>query len=168
MLPDPLHPALVHLPIAFAALAPLLALAAILAIRSGFLPARVWAALVLLHALLAASAGLAVWSGEREEEAVERYVAERHIEPHEEWGERFLWASVGALAISAVGLARGRMGSLARLATLACGAGLLGLAFEVGHTGGELVYRHGAASAYAEQDRSEAAADLGRLLTLDR
>jgi uncharacterized membrane protein len=161
MLPDPLHPALVHFPIAFAALAPLLALAAILAIRSGFLPARSWAVLVLLHALLAASSALAVWSGEREEEAVERYVAERHIEPHEEWGERFLWASAGVLVISAVGLARGRMGSVGRLATLACGAGLLGLAFEVGHTGGELVYQHGAASAHVEQHRA-AAAESGR------
>ena len=51
MMPDPLHPALVHLPIAFAVLAPFFAAALALAIRSGALSSRFWAAAVLFQAL---------------------------------------------------------------------------------------------------------------------
>ena len=62
MLPDPLHPAVVHLPIALAVLVPLLAAGGLLAIRSGFLPARAWLAVALVQALLAGSAALRAWS----------------------------------------------------------------------------------------------------------
>jgi hypothetical protein len=58
--PDPLHPAVVHLPIALAVLMPLLAAAWIAAIAKGFLPARAWLAVVVLQVLLGASAWLAV------------------------------------------------------------------------------------------------------------
>ena len=52
MLPDPLHPAVVHFPIALAALVPLLAVLAIVAIRRRFLPPHSWWLVVLLQALL--------------------------------------------------------------------------------------------------------------------
>ena len=51
MLPDPLHPAVVHLPIALAVLLPLLSLASLLAIRTGWLPQRAWSGVVLLAGL---------------------------------------------------------------------------------------------------------------------
>ena len=41
-IPDPLHPAVVHLPIALAVLIPVLAAAFVLAIATGRLPARAW------------------------------------------------------------------------------------------------------------------------------
>jgi uncharacterized membrane protein len=77
-IPDPLHSALVHLPIALAALMPLLAAAGVLAIAKGFVPARAWLAVALLQLLLAGSAWVAVETGEAGEERVERIVAERH------------------------------------------------------------------------------------------
>jgi hypothetical protein len=42
MLPEPLHPAIVHFPIALASLLPVAVLLAILALRTGFLPVRLW------------------------------------------------------------------------------------------------------------------------------
>lgn len=148
MLPDPLHPAVVHLPIALAVLVPLVAVAALLAARAGWLPARTWAFVVLLQACLVGSAFLAVETGEDEEERVERVVAERHIEDHEERAERLLWGAGIALLVGAAGLAPGRVGSLARPLGFVLSLGVLALAVDVGHTGGELVYKHGAAGAY--------------------
>jgi uncharacterized membrane protein len=151
MLPEPLHPAVVHLPIALAVLSPLAAIGALVAIRAGWLPRRVWVAVVALHALLAGSAWLAVETGEAQEETVERVVHERFIESHEEGAERFLAVVAVAALVSAAGLLAGRLGALGRVATAAAGAAVFAAAVAVGHSGGELVYRHGAASAYVER-----------------
>jgi uncharacterized membrane protein len=151
MLPDPLHPAVVHFPIALAWLAPGLAVLTLVAIRRGSLPSRAWAGVVLFQALLAASAWLALETGEDQEERVERVVAERHIEEHEEAAQRLLVASVAALGVSGAGLLGGSLGGAGRIATIAVGIGALAAASLVGRSGGELVYRHGAASAYVEE-----------------
>jgi len=55
-LPDPLHPAVVHFPIALSVLVPLLALLSLSAIARGFVPERVWAVVVLAQALLVGTA----------------------------------------------------------------------------------------------------------------
>src|SRR5262245_17612151 len=110
MLPDPLHPAVVHLPIALAALIPLLAVLALIAISRGWLPARAWAAVVLLQALLVGSAWLAHETGEDQEERVERVVEEKYIEEHEEAAMYFLYLSVGGLVLVAGGLLPDRKG----------------------------------------------------------
>lgn len=147
-LPDPLHPAVVHLPIALALLMPALALLAALAIWRGVVPARTWAAVVLLQALLVGSGWLALETGEEQEERVEEVVAERHIEEHEERAESFQWVAVAALAVVAAGLLPGGAGEVARGAAVLASLFVLGTGVQVGHSGGELVYRHGAASAY--------------------
>jgi len=154
MLPEPLHPAIVHFPVVLAVLAPLAALAAFGAIRAGWLPSRAWVAVVLLHALLAGSAWLAVETGESQEEKVERVVRERFIETHEEAAERFLAVVAVAFVVSAGGLLGGRLGGIGRGVTVAAGAVALASAVAVGHSGGELVYKHGAANAYVEQAAS--------------
>jgi hypothetical protein len=157
MLPDPLHPAVVHLPVALALLVPLHTLHALAAIARGWLPARAWAGIVLLQALLLGSAWLAVETGEGQEERVERVVAEKYIETHEEGAERFLALAGVALVVSGAGLLRGRAGALGRAATLAAAAAVLAAGVAVGHSGGELVYRHGAASAYTGRAVAEKA-----------
>lgn len=73
-MPDPLHPAPVHLPIALAASIP------ILAIRWSLPAARCGSAAVRPRALRVGSAWLALETGEDEEERVEGVVVERHIE----------------------------------------------------------------------------------------
>src|SRR5262245_57372099 len=150
MLPDPLHPAVVHLPIALAVLVPLAAMAAIFAIRTGFVPARGWWAVALLQALLAGSAYFAMETGHHEEERVERVVAEEHIHAHEEAGEWFVIAAGIGVVVVAGGLLPGRLGRTGRVVGALASLAVLGAAIRTGFLGGELVYRHGAAGAYTE------------------
>ena len=148
MMPDPLHPAVVHLPIALAVLVPGLALLGMVLIHRQVLPSRSWALIVLLQALLVGSGWLALRTGEQEEERVERVVAERHIESHEEAAERFLLIAGVGLVATAGGLLRGRAGAVGRAAGTLASVAVLAAGVAVGHSGGELVYKHGAASAY--------------------
>ncbi len=150
MLPDPVHPAVVHLPIALAILIPGLALLAALSIRREFLPSRSWWAVVLLQALLVGSAYLATETGENEEERVERVIEHDLIHDHEEAAERFLLAAAITLAPVGLGLLSGRRGGIGRLVHIGFSALVLAAALSTGRLGGELVYRHGAAEAYTQ------------------
>lgn len=149
MLPDPLHPAVVHFPIVLTFLLPLVALASLWRIRRGAPAPSAWGIAVATAGMLTASTWLAVETGERDEEAVERAVAEAPLERHEEAAERFLLLSGGVFLLAGAGLVRGRVGAAARLAASAGALGLVVAGTLVGHSGGELVYRHGAAAAYA-------------------
>jgi uncharacterized membrane protein len=149
-IPDPLHPALVHFPIALASIAPLFAFLCAVALFRAWLPARAWLVVVLLQLMLVASAQLALQAGENEEERVEKVVAEERIEEHEEAAERFRNLAVIGLVVVAAGLAPGAIGGWARaLAVIVTAVGALA-SVPVGQSGGELVYKHGAASAYTQ------------------
>ena len=150
MLPDPLHPAVVHLPIAFAVLVPGLAVLGTWLIYKNFLPARSWILIVFLQALLVGTGWLALETGEREEDRVERVVAEDPIESHEEAAERFfLLAGIGLL-VSGAGLLPRQGGTMGRIAVTAATIAVLAAGISVGHSGGQLVYEHGAANAYLD------------------
>jgi uncharacterized membrane protein len=149
VIPDPLHPALVHFPIVLAMLLPLIAVGALWAIRRGARPLRAWGAVTAVAAALALSSWVAVETGEREEETVEAVVPERALESHEEAAEAFMGLAGVLLLVTAAGLARGTVGRAARALGTVGAIALVGAGWRVGHTGGELVYRHGAASAYA-------------------
>jgi uncharacterized membrane protein len=148
MLPDPLHPAVVHFPIVLAVLLPFLATGALWAIRRGTRPVKAWGIPVAAAAALTLSSWVAVETGEREEEKVEPVVAESSLERHEEQAERFLILSGVLLVITAAGMLRGVPGRAARLGATVGAVGLVALGAQVGHSGGNLVYRDGAASAY--------------------
>ncbi len=158
-IPNPLHPAIVHFPIALAVLAPVFAVAALLAIRAGWVPARAWIAVVVVQAVLVGSALLAIETGEDQEEKVEKVVAERQIEAHAGAAERFLYVAIGAALVSATGLLRGGLGGTGRAVTIAAGLGVLAAGIAVGHSGGELVYKYGAARAYISETGASAAAE---------
>ena len=149
MLPNPLHPAVVHFPVVLAFLLPIFAGFALWTIRRGTAPRRAWAIPLGLSAALALSSWVAVETGEAQNERVERVVSERPLETHEEAAELFLALSAGLLVVSVGGLVRGTVGTVARVAATVGAAGLVVAATQVGHTGGQLVYRYGAASAYA-------------------
>lgn len=170
MLPEPLHPAVVHFPIVLTFLLPVAVLAALWRLRKGALPARAWGLVVAAAAALAASAWVAVETGEADEDAVERVVAEAPLGRHEEAAERFLLLSGGIVALAGLGLLRGTVGATARLATLAGALGLVVAGTQVGHSGGELVYRHGAAAAHVAGGGGQApggAGELGRVADRD-
>lgn len=152
MLPNPLHPAVVHFPVVLAFLLPLFAAGAVWAIRRGARPRRAWAIPVAMSAMLAASAWAAVETGEAQDERVERVVAEQPLSAHQEMAELFLGGSAGLLVVAVLGLAGGIAGRSARVLTIAGSMVLLAGAARVGHSGGQLVYRYGAASAYAQPD----------------
>ena len=149
LIPDPLHPAVVHLPIALVLLLPLVAIGALVAIRRGARPVVAWGLTLLVLASLVASASVATETGERQEERVEEIVGDAPMHAHEEAAEAFLMLAFGVLVIATPGLRRGAIGRMARMAGLAGAFGLVGAGWNVGHSGGALVYQHGAAAAYA-------------------
>ena len=148
MLPNPLHPAIVHFPIVLAFLLPLFAVGALVAIRKGARPRRAWSLPLAVAAALTLSSWIAVQTGESQDERVERVVAEQPLETHEEAAELFLTLSGVLLLVAALGLAPGIVGRAGRVTATAGAVALVVAAANVGHSGGELVYRYGAASAY--------------------
>jgi uncharacterized membrane protein len=148
-MPDPIHPIVVHMPMAIVVLLPLFIVGAMIAIRRGVAPRAAWAAPLVLAALLAGSAFVALKTGEREEDRVEAVVPETALHRHEEAGERFLVLSGVLLLVAGAGLAAGTVGTAARLLTAAGSIIVLAAGVQTGMAGGELVYRHDAGSAYA-------------------
>jgi len=148
MLPNPLHPAVVHFPLVLAFLFPLFAASGFLAIRRGAAARRAWLLPTAFAIAVAGSAWLSVETGETQGKRVERVVGEQPMESHEETAEAFLAMAVAVAAVAAAGLVRGFTGQAARMLTMVGSLALMGMAIRVGHTGGQLVYRHGAASAY--------------------
>jgi hypothetical protein len=148
MIPNPLHPAIVHFPVVLAFLLPLFAAGALWAIRRGSRPLRAWAVPLAAAAALTLSAWAAVETGEAQEERVERVVADQPLDAHEDAAELFLTLSGVLLLVTGAGLVPGPVGRTARVLATAGAAALVVGAVRVGHTGGELVYRYGAARAY--------------------
>jgi hypothetical protein len=144
----PLHPVVVHFPIVLAVLLPISAAGSLWAIRKGTTPRRAWSIPAALAVLLALSALVAVKTGEAQDERVEAVVPEQPLETHEEAAELFLTLSSGLALLVVAGLARGRIGSVARGVGAIGAAGLVAAAAYVGHSGGKLVYEYGAATAY--------------------
>jgi uncharacterized membrane protein len=163
MIPDPLHAAVVHFPVVLAMLLPLIAVVALLAIRRGGSIRQWWGITLAVMLGLAASSFAAVRTGEAEEDRVERVVGEQPLHSHEEAGERFLILAGALLVLGAAGLLPKRAGAAFRLIGTAAAVGVMAAGWQVGHTGGELVYRYGAAAAYmagetgAEEPRVPAA-----------
>ena len=159
MLPNPLHPAVVHFPIAFAYLLPPAALVTLLwGARARAARAAWWPVAALM--LLTLVAGIvAVRSGEATEDRAEQAVAGRLIHEHEERAEGFMVVAWVGLALAAAGFLKGRLGLAARWAFLAAALAMAAQVTWTGKLGGELVYKHGAASAYA-RPASPGPADL--------
>lgn len=148
-MPNPLHPAMVHLPLGLALVLPFLAAALVWAIAKGHLPGKAWWLVVGLQALVLVSVFVAMQTGEASEEAVERIVDGRLIHEHELAAQFFLGsAALTTLLALAGGFAPERFRKAARIATTVAALHGLTVALRTGHLGGELVYRHGAAAAF--------------------
>jgi hypothetical protein len=135
-------------------LLPLAALTSALAIRRGARVLVTWLPVLALSSLVTLSGWAAVQTGEREEEAVEEAVAESTIHEHEERAELFMLSSLLALGMVVTGLATGPRGNLLRGAATVATFALWVPAYRVGHSGGELVYTHGAATVYVSSAAS--------------
>jgi uncharacterized membrane protein len=168
MLPNPLHPVVVHFPLVFGVILPVFALGALWAIRRGVRPRMAWFVPLALAAALVASSFVALRTGEAEEESVEQVVSEAALHEHEEAAERFLVLSGVLLAVAAFGLFRGNLGKAARLLTTAGSLGVLVAGVQVGAAGGDLVYRHNAASVYATSAATASVLESGEPRERDR
>jgi len=168
MLPDPLHPAVVHFPMALAILLPLAALVLLYSIRRGARVRTAWSGMVVGAGLLLASSWLSLQTGEREEERVEEVVAEQAIGTHEELAEQFMVLAGVVFLLSAAGLVSHRAGGWARTAATVGSLLLIPAGIRVGHSGGELVYQHGAASAYVGSGGLPPSGTEGSRSTSDR
>ena len=140
MLPSPLHPAIVHFPIVFTILLPFIALGALWAIRRGVSSRRAWALPVLGAILLSLSAWVAVQTGEADEERAEDIAGEQVLHAHEEAAERFLLLSGGVVVLMAAGLLRGTPGKAGRLLGSTAALFLVVAGYNVGHSGGRVVF----------------------------
>jgi uncharacterized membrane protein len=147
-LPSPLHPLVVHMPMALTILLPLFAIGALVAIRRRARVQLAWGMTIGMLALLLVSGWAALQTGEIEEDRVERFVSHDAVEEHEETGKQFVYAAGAVLLLSGVGLIRGRAGAAARVVVALATIGLVGMGYNVGHSGGGLVYGGGAAQAY--------------------
>ena len=144
----PMHPLVVHFPVVLVVLLPISIVIVLWAIRKGATARRVWAVPLALAAALALSAWAATETGEAQEDKVERVVARGALHGHEEAAERFLVLSGVLTLVVAAGLAPGLVGRAARIVSAVGAVGLVAAGVQVGHSGGLLVYREGAASAY--------------------
>lgn len=150
MLPQPLHPAIVHFPVVLAVLFPLAVAAGLILISRGARPRAAWLLPLSVAGMLALSSWVAVETGEGEEERVENVVPESAIHEHEEAAELLLFGSGATLLLALVGLAGRGVGTGLRVTTGIASLLLAAAAFQTGRLGGELVYEHGAGSAYVE------------------
>ena len=154
MLPNPLHPAVVHFPVVLAFLLPLFVGGALWAIRRGANARRAWLVPLAVAVALSLSAWAAVQTGGAQGERVERVVSEQAIKSHEEMAEAFLAVSAALAVVAFAGMVGGMAGKTARIVTGVGSLAVVGFVAVVGHSGGQLVYRYGAASAYTSQSRT--------------
>lgn len=150
MFESPLHPAVVHLPLGLAFVVPLLALVVAVGIYRDWFSKRVWTLVILLQALVLAGGLVSANLGEREEERVEKVVAESVIEQHEERAELFNILAGCTLGFSILPLILRKRQWLAftMVVTVVLTVAVLGVGVLTGKSGGELVYRYGAAKVY--------------------
>ena len=146
----PLHPAIVHIPLGLAFILPALALGFGWALWTGRVRSRAWLAIVALQATLLGAGWLALNTGEREEDRVEKVVPSAALHTHEEYAEQFVWGAGATFLLAALVpvLRRQRLARAVALASVAGTFVVAGLAIRVGHAGGQLVYTHNAGAAY--------------------
>lgn len=152
----PLHPALVHIPLGLSVIMPFLVGLMWFLTHKNWLPKKSWLIIIALQATIFGSGILAMETGEQDEEVVERVVSEEIIKDHEEMAETFVKIS-GVLTLLLLSLiaAPKKYENLAKAGSLLAVTLNLLLAANVGHSGGELIYKHGAASAHVSNNSGQ-------------
>ncbi len=143
----PLHPLVVHFPIVLGILLPFVGFIFWWGIKKEVVPQKVWVLVTAFALAYSVAAIVAVELGENDEERVEKVVSERVIEEHEEAGEMIPWVSGSLFLVSLGGYLRKKSDHLRLALAIISLIAIIPLA-NTGHTGGELVYKHGAAIAH--------------------
>lgn len=141
MLPSPLHPAVVHIPIGLAVVMPLMSFIVAFGIRKGWFRVRTWTLILLLQLILVSSAFVAVETGEQQEDSTPLAVAQEKIDVHEDYGHWMLIAAAITFLLMFAGLhPKRRVAEKLQWLSIAASLVVLFLAFQTGHSGGQLVY----------------------------
>lgn len=145
----PLHPIVVHFPIALSFLLPILALVFAFFIKTKKMNGSMWAIIMGLHLFTVGMGYLSLETGEREEDVVEKIVDKELIAEHEKYAEIFVGVTVVATVISIVAyFIQAHLQMYVQLANVIVLLIAAFFAYETGEHGGELVYKHGATRAY--------------------
>jgi uncharacterized membrane protein len=148
----PFHPIVVHFPLALTFIMPVLIIVFALMIKMNKMQPQTWLIIIGLQLAVVVSGYVALESGEAEEDKVEKVVGKKLIHEHEEAAEIFVGSTVLVLVLSiAVFFIRKDIGFAIKLGIAGLGLVSCYLAYQTGHLGGEMVYGHGAASAYTEE-----------------
>lgn len=146
----PLHPIVVHFPIALAFLLPLLTLLIWFGVKKEAVRPRMWISVIALNGALFGFAWLAEYTGEMDEHKVEKIVGEEIMEDHEDWGKSVLWVSGIVFALSFAPLIAHRSEGARVIYLLGTLGTLLPVSFAA-HSGGIMIYKHNAAQAHLEE-----------------
>ncbi len=150
----PLHPIMVHMPMALVILLPLITIAAFVIFKKSekISGKKIMIYVGLFHLFLTLSTFVSLQTGEADEDRVERVVAERYIEIHEHKAEEFMSATGVALVavFIAAFLLADRFFTPTMIGIMLMQGVLIYLGYQVGHSGGELVYVHNAASVHSQ------------------
>jgi uncharacterized membrane protein len=151
----PLHPLIVHFPMAVTFIIPVLVIIFALMIKKNKMTPKGWLIIVGLQLAVVVSGYVSLETGETEEHNVEKVVSKKIIHEHEEAAEIFVGSTVIGLVLSiAAFFIRKELGFPVKLSIAAIGLVSCFLAYRTGKLGGELVYKHGAASVYTENSGS--------------
>lgn len=147
----PLHPAIVHLPLALTILLPILVLVFAWAIKSGKMSKELWLVIVGIQLLITGTGYLALETGETDEEKVAAIVSKKIVHEHEEAAEIFVGTTVISLASGVVAFfLQPGFQEKARIAVIFLSLLPVFFGWQAGKLGGEIVYRHGGASAHSD------------------
>lgn len=145
----PLHPMIVHFPMALTFILPVLVIVFAYMIKINKMTPKSWLIIVGLQLAVVITGYIALETGETEEHTVEKVVSKDLIHDHEEAAEIFVGSTVLALVLSiGVFFIRKEFQLPIKLGIALLGLLSCFLAYRTGTLGGELVYKHGAGSAY--------------------
>lgn len=166
----PLHPALVHIPLGLALVAPVVTLVFAVGLWTERLRPRSWLGVVILFATLLGAGLVALKTGQNEETRVEAVVPESAIATHEGLAEQFLWVVGFSLLPAGTVLALRRPVAVRTgvVLVVVCSFVVAAAAIRVGRAGGKLVYVHNAARAYISQNAAGGEAKTSAVPTVDQ
>lgn len=151
----PFHPVIVHFPIALTFILPVLMLVFAFMIKSNKMSHQTWLIIIGLQIATTVTGYISLESGEDQEHLVSKVVDKKIIHEHEEAAEIFVGSTVIALVVSvAAFFLRNEIQFFVHLFITLISLVSCYLAYNAGGSGGELVYRHGAASAYVKGSSS--------------
>lgn len=145
----PFHPSVVHLPIVITFILPFLVFLFAYMIKLNKMTPKGWLIIIGLQLAVVVSGYVSLESGEVEEDVVEKVVSKKLIHEHEEAAEVFVGSTVLSLVLSiAAFFIRKELGFIVKMVIVGVSLVSIYLAYKTGSLGGDLVYKHGAASAY--------------------